>query len=344
MGTPTSDFSYELPDGFIAQRPIEPRDASRLLDVDHLSDHRFADLPGLLSPGDVVVVNRSRVRASRLLGTKRDGGGQVEALLLRPLTDEIWQALVRPARRLRPGTKIDFGEIKATIVTVPDDGIVEISLTADGDLEDVIGATGTIPLPPYIHEHLSDPERYQTIFAQKVGSAAAPTAGLHFTPEVVAALRSRSIDVVEVELVVGLDTFRPISAAYIEDHQIHSESVTIPTIAAETINKRDGKVVAVGTTVVRALESRASPDGRVEAGSADTRLYITPGYRFRVVDRLITNFHLPGTSLIVLVASFMGEQWRLAYQTALARGYRFASFGDAMIATRRAGGSNSDVS
>ena len=337
MGTPTSEFSYELPDDFIAQRPIEPRDASRLLDVDSLSDHRFSDLPGLLSPGDVVIVNRSRVRAARLLGTKLDGGGRVEALLLRPLTDTLWQAIVRPARRLRPGTAIDFGEIKATIETPPDDGIVEMSLVADGVLEDVIAAIGTVPLPPYIHEQLSDPDRYQTIFARTVGSAAAPTAGLHFTPGIVEALRSRSIDVVEVELVIGLDTFRPISAAYVEDHQIHSESVTIPIAAAETINKRRGNVVAVGTTVVRALESRASTDGWVEAGSVDTRLYITPGYRFRVVDRLITNFHLPGTSLIVLVASFMGERWRLAYETALARGYRFASFGDAMIATRRAG-------
>ena len=342
MGTPTSEFSYELPDDFIAQRPIEPRDASRLLDVDSLSDHRFSDLPGLLSPGDVVVVNRSRVRAARLLGTKLDGGGRVEALLLRPITDALWQAIVRPARRLRPGTAIDFGEIKATIETLPDDGIVEMSLVAEGVLEDVIAATGTVPLPPYIHEQLPDPERYQTIFAQTTGSAAAPTAGLHFTAGIVEELRSRSINVVEVELVIGLDTFRPISAAYIQDHQIHSESVTIPMAAAESINKRRGKVVAVGTTVVRALESRASPDGWVEAGSDDTCLYITPGYRFRVVDRLITNFHLPGTSLIVLVASFMGEGWRLAYETALARGYRFASFGDAMIATRQASGSGDD--
>lgn len=339
MGTPTSDFFYELPLAAIAQQPIEPRDASRLLDVGDLSDHAFSDLPDLLSPGDVVVVNRSRVRAARLLGTKVVGGGRVEALLLRPLRGDLWQAVVRPARRLRPGSDLDFGAIKATVETVPNDGLVEISLQADGSLEDAIAMTGTVPLPPYIHEELADPERYQTIFARTVGSAAAPTAGLHFTTRVVEALRARSINVVEVELIVGLDTFRPISAAHIEDHQIHSESLTIPTEAAEAINGRSGDLVAVGTTVVRALESRASPEGRVEDGSVDTRLYITPGYRFRVVDRLITNFHLPGTSLIVLVAAFMGDRWRLAYETALARGYRFASFGDSMIATRGGGSS-----
>ncbi len=334
MGTPTTNFSYELPVAAIAQQPIEPRDASRLLDVDGLSDHTFSDLPGLLSPGDVVVVNRSRVRAARLLGTKVVGGGRVEALLLRPLSDDLWQAVVRPARRLRPGSALDFGAIKAVVETIPSDGLVEISLQADGALEDAIAVTGTVPLPPYIHEQLADPERYQTIFARTIGSAAAPTAGLHFTTSVVEALRARSINVVEVELIVGLDTFRPISAANIEDHQIHSETLTIPAEAAEAINGRIGDLVAVGTTVVRALESRASPDGRVEVGSVDTRLYITPGYRFRVVDRLITNFHLPGTSLIVLVAAFMGDRWRVAYETALVRGYRFASFGDSMIATR----------
>ena len=339
MGTPTSQFSYELPPVAIAQQPIDPRDASRLLDVDDLSDHRFSDLPAMLSPGDVVVVNRSRVRAARLLGSKTGGGGRVEALLLRPLSGDRWQAIVRPARRLRPGSALDFGAIKAIIETTPQDGLVEISLKSDEPLEDVIAATGTIPLPPYIHQELDDPERYQTIFARTVGSAAAPTAGLHFTTGVVEALLARSIPVVEIELIVGLDTFRPISAASIEDHQIHSESMSIPDEAAQTINGRSGDLVAVGTTVIRALESLATSDGTVEAGSIDTRLYITPGYGFKVVDRLITNFHLPETSLIVLVAAFMGERWRLAYETALGRGYRFASFGDAMIATR-AGGSS----
>ena len=334
MATPTSHFSYELPVTAIAQQPIEPRDASRLLNVDDLSDHNFSDLAGLLSPGDVVVVNRSRVRAARLLGTRVVGGGRVEILLLRPINGDLWQAVARPARRLRPGSALDFGPIKATIETTANDGLVEVSLKAEGALEDAIAATGNLPLPPYIRERLADPERYQTMFARTIGSAAAPTAGLHFTTRVVEALRARSIEVVEVELIVGLDTFRPISAANIEDHQIHSESLTIPPEAAEVINGRSGDLVAVGTTVVRALESQASLDGRVEAGSFDTRLYITPGYRFRVVDRLITNFHLPETSLIVLVASFMGDGWRLAYQTALGRGYRFASFGDAMIATR----------
>ncbi len=334
MGTPTSNFSYELPPAAIAQRPVEPRDASRLLDVDDLSDHTFSDLPALLSPGDVVVVNRSRVRAARLLGTKVVGGGRVEALLLRPLRGDLWEAVVRPARRLRPGSAIDFGAIEATIEAISRDGPAQISLKTDGVLEAAIAATGTVPLPPYIHEQLADPERYQTIFAQTVGSAAAPTAGLHFTARLVEALGTRSIEMAEIELIIGLDTFRPISVDNIEDHQIHSESLTISTEAADAINNRTGDLVAVGTTVVRALETRSGPDGYVEAGSVDTRLFIQPGYRFRVVDRLVTNFHLPGTSLIVLVAAFMGDRWRLAYEAALGRGYRFASFGDAMIATR----------
>lgn len=339
MGTPTSDFWFELPAAAIAQQPLEPRDASRLLNVDDLSDHAFSELPGLLSPNDVVVVNRSRVRAARLLGTKVGGSGRVEALLLRPLSGDRWQALVRPARRLRPGSVLDFGAIRATIEDISPDGPVEMSLKAEGDLEDAIAATGLVPLPPYIRDQLDDPERYQTIFAKTVGSAASPTAGLHFTPGLLERLRARAISVVEIELIIGLDTFRPISAVNIEDHQIHSETLTIPPETADAINDRSGNLVAVGTTVVRALESRAEPGGRVVAGSVDTSLYITPGYRFRVVDRLITNFHLPGTSLIVLVAAFMGKRWRLAYGTALDRGYRFASFGDAMIASREAGGS-----
>ena len=334
MGTPTSEFSYDLPEGTIAQHPVEPRDASRLLNADDLTDHAFSDLPALLSPGDVVVVNRSRVRAARLIGTKVGSGGRVEVLLLRLITGNLWEAVVRPARRLRPGTSIVFGPIQATIETALADGVVEISMRAEGSIDDAIAATGTVPLPPYIHERLADPERYQTMFARQVGSAAAPTAGLHFTPAVIAGLRARSIEVVEIDLQVGLDTFRPITSASIEDHQIHSESLTVPSEAADAINRRRGDVVAVGTTVVRALETMARPDGRVEPGSVDTSLYITPGYRFKVVDRLVTNFHLPATSLIVLVASFIGARWRVAYATALDRSYRFASFGDAMIATR----------
>ena len=334
MGTPTTDFSYDLPAGAIAQHPVDPRDASRLLDADTLDDHGFASLPDLLSPGDVVVVNRSRVRAARLIGKRTGSGGRVEALLLRPIVNDRWTAVVRPARRLRPGTVIDFGPIRATIEETRGGGLVEVSMIADGSLEDAIAAAGTIPLPPYIHEPLADPERYQTIFAAEVGSAAAPTAGLHFTPGLVDQLTARKIAVAEIELRVGLDTFRPISSANIEDHLIHTESLTVPPEAAAAINDRRGKVIAVGTTVVRTLETRASRDGRIEAGSVDTSLYITPGYEFSVVDRLVTNFHLPGTSLIVLVASFMGDRWRVAYETALSRGYRFASFGDAMIASR----------
>jgi S-adenosylmethionine:tRNA ribosyltransferase-isomerase len=334
MGTPTSQFSYHLPPGVIAQQPLASRDSSRLLNTDDLTDHAFTELPELLSPGDVVVVNRSRVRAARLVGTKAGGGGHVEALLLRPLTHDLWQAIVRPSRRLRPGIGIDFGPVKATIQSGPDGGVVEMLLQADGPLEDAIASAGTVPLPPYIHEPLADPERYQTIFAEPVGSAAAPTAGLHFTTAVVERLRARAIGLVEIELQIGLDTFRPISTGTIEEHEIHSENLAVSEEAAIAVYERRGNVVAIGTTVVRALESQARADGRIDPGRVDTRLYITPGYRFRAVDRLVTNFHLPATSLIVLVASFMGDRWRQAYETALSRGYRFASFGDAMIARR----------
>jgi S-adenosylmethionine:tRNA ribosyltransferase-isomerase len=333
----TSDFNYELPASQIAQIPVDPRHDARLLDTRDLSDHTFRDLATLLEPGDLVVVNRTRVRAARLLGTKSDTGGKVEALLLRPLTDSVWQAVVRPARRLRPGSELDFGLIKATITAGPTEGIADVRLSTSDDLEEAIAEVGRIPLPPYIRTGLSDPERYQTIYSREVGSAAAPTAGLHFTPEVLTSLAARSVGLADVELRIGLDTFKPISAASIENHQIHSEEFSVPTATADSIercHRAGGRVVAIGTTVVRALEGRATGPGRVEPGDGVTSLYIKPGFSFRVIDLLVTNFHLPRTTLLVLLASFMGESWRPAYETALRRGYRFASFGDAMLAQR----------
>lgn len=333
----TAEFDYALPEQRIAQTPVEPRHDALLLDTRDLTDHTFRDLPVLLRPGDLVVVNRTRVRAARLIGTKVDTGGRVEALLLRPLRGDVWQAVVRPARRLRPGSELTFGSIKAKVTAGPTDGVAELSLSTPDDLEHAIAAVGEVPLPPYIRTGLADPERYQTVYAREIGSAAAPTAGLHFTPEVLAGLASRSIGVAEIELRIGLDTFQPISAVEIADHRIHTEAFSVPEASAEMIGRchqRGGRVVAIGTTVVRALESQATGPGQVKAGQGTTSLYITPGYRFRAVDILVTNFHLPRTTLLVLLASLMGDSWKEAYQVALDRGYRFASFGDAMLAHR----------
>ena len=332
---PTAEFSYELPEGAIAQQAIEPRDAARLLDADTLTDHRFADLPGLLGADDLVVVNRTRVRRARLLGRK-DTGGKVEALLLNPLGDGRWEALVRPARRLRPGTALDFGGVRAVVTEGPAAGRAVLAIEAD-DPEAAIEAHGSMPLPPYFRGALDDDSRYQTVYAEQVGSAAAPTAGLHFTDAVLAGLDIRGIRRVSVDLEIGLDTFRPISSDTIEEHRMHTERYRVgPEVVAAVDETRDrgGEVVAIGTTVVRALESAARPGGRLQEAEAATDLYLTPGDRFHVVDRLITNYHVPGSTLVVLVAAFMGRRWREAYRTALERGYRFLSFGDAMIVRR----------
>ncbi|MFN2486120.1 MAG: tRNA preQ1(34) S-adenosylmethionine ribosyltransferase-isomerase QueA [Acidimicrobiia bacterium] len=324
----TSEFDYSLPADRIAQLPIEPRDSARLLDTRDLTDHRFRNLPQLLEPGDLVVVNRTRVRAARLTGRKLMSGGAVEALLLGPLTGTLWRAILKPARRLRPGEEIAFGAISATIVKGPVDGVAVLDLWSADDVETAITAAGQVPLPPYIKTELADSERYQTIFAKEVGSAAAPTAALHFTEEVVENLGKRGIGIAEIELQIGLDTFRPISSPTVEKHQIHSEQFFVPGTTRSKIDACRGRVVAVGTTVVRALES--------ETDTGSTDLFITPGFRFRVVDLLVTNFHLPRTTLLVLLAAFMGDGWRNAYEVALERRYRFASFGDAMLAELQA--------
>jgi S-adenosylmethionine:tRNA ribosyltransferase-isomerase len=329
----TSEFDYHLPPERIAQLPLEPRDSARLLDCRDLSDHTFADLPGLLRQGDLVVVNRTRVRAARLHGTKRDTGGEVEALLLRRVSNDLWQAAVKPSRRLRPGIQIEFGSTSAVVEEGPDHGIALLRI----DAEAAMASAGEVPLPPYIHTSLPDPDRYQTMFAREPGSSAASTAALHFTPEVTSRLHEQDIAMAEVVLHIGLDTFRPISADIIEDHQIHTEEFEVPEEAAGAVKEcrqRQGRVIAIGTTVVRTLETVATGDGLVTADRGHTALYITPGYQFTVIDGLLTNFHLPRTTLLVLLASFMGPTWRDAYQAALDRGYRFASFGDVMYAER----------
>jgi S-adenosylmethionine:tRNA ribosyltransferase-isomerase len=330
------DFTYSLPESSIAQEAIEPRHAARLLDTRDMSDHRFVELPSLLRPGDLVVVNETRVRSARLTGTRRGTGGAIELLVLTGRPDGLWEALARPSRRLRPGIVIDMEGLTATVVDGPADGMVVVDLEAP-DVEAAIAAAGDVPLPPYFKGTLEDSARYQTMFARRTGSAAAPTAGLHFTPEVVERLGERGVAIASIDLHVGIDTFRPISDPELENHVMHSEWCGVPeqaAVAIEDVRRSGGRVVAVGTTVVRALESFANDDGTVRAAQGDTDLFLKPGDRFRVVDGLVTNFHVPGSTLVVLVAAFMGERWRQAYQTALDRGYRFLSFGDAMYAER----------
>jgi S-adenosylmethionine:tRNA ribosyltransferase-isomerase len=331
------EFSYTLPESAIAQEAIEPRHDARLLDTRDMSDHVFLDLPSLLRPGDLVVVNETRVRAARLRGKRVGTGGEIELLILTARPDGLWEAMARPARRLRAGVEIEFEGLAATIVEAPDKGLVVVDLRAP-DVEAAIAHAGRVPLPPYFKGTLDDASRYQTMFARAPGSAAAPTAGLHFTPHVVSRFEDRGVELASVDLHVGIDTFRPMSVGRVEDHRMHSEWFSIPEATAAAVGRarRAGdRVVAIGTTVVRALESHANEDGTVGQGTGETALFLKPGDSFRVVDALVTNFHLPRSTLVVLVAAFMGERWRDAYAAALQRGYRFLSFGDAMYAERQ---------
>ncbi len=336
----TSDFLYDLPEALIAQTPVEPRDHSRLMMVgraDGAIAHRhFYDLPEYLRPGDVLVVNDTRVMPARLIG-ERAGGGACEVLLLRQLSPVSWETLVRPGKKLRGGAVVSFGggRLNATIESPTDAGgrVVRFDVRS-GTLEAALDELGEMPLPPYIHEKLADRERYQTVYARETGSAAAPTAGLHFTPELLEKIRTLGVEIVPVLLHVGLGTFRPVKAEDISEHQMHSEFYRVTPEAAEAVNraKAEGRrVIAVGTTSVRTLESAAA-DGRLAPGSGWTDIFITPGYRFQMVDALITNFHLPGSTLIMLVSALMGrEQTLAAYEEAVRERYRFFSFGDAMF-------------
>ncbi len=338
----TAEFTYQLPDDLIAQSPLEPRDSARLLRASDLTDWSVRDLPMLLRPGDLVVVNETRVRAARLVGHRDPTGGRVEVLLLHRVRDR-WQALLRPSRRIRAGALIRIGPLAARVETDPEAGMVELTLeSVDGvsgdEVEHAIARVGKLPLPPYIHRDLEDPERYQTVFGQRVGSAAAPTAGLHLTGRTLRDLESRGIRLARIELQIGVDTFRPITARHVGDHRMHSEWIDVPSSTVERVletRARGGRVVAVGTTVVRALET-ACAEGPMMPYRGPTRLYITPGYRFGAVDLLMTNFHTPSSSLLVLVAALVGSSWRSIYETAVARRYRFLSFGDAMLLERSA--------
>ncbi len=332
------DFSYDLPNAAIAQEAIEPRDSSRLLDTSTMRDLVFSDLPTLLNPGDLLVVNETKVRAARLVGT-RETGGRTEVLLTRRMDPVRWQAMIRPSRKVARGSTITVGSIAVTLLSDPRDGIATVSLDTPEDAEHAIDQHGVIPLPPYFHGELVNPDRYQTMFATTVGSSAAPTAALHFTPALMTELESMGVGTARVDLEVGLDTFRPMDrgtdgTGIVEDHRIHTEHVSVPpeTVSAVALARSHGKrVVAVGTTVVRSLESAATDGRLVVPFSGPTDLFIIPGYRPRVVDAVVTNFHAPSTTLLVLIASLLGDRWREVYQHALDAGYRFLSFGDAMF-------------
>lgn len=301
-----------------------------------MSDHRFLDLADLLDPGDLLVVNETKVRPARLPAVRRETRGSVELLILEDLGDGSWDALARPSRRLRPGVVLDVGDLEVVVVSEPEEGKVRVRIGSD-DPEAAIREKGSMPLPPYFHGALADPDRYQTMFAATPGSAAAPTAGLHFTDQVIERVKAKGISIARVDLHVSLDTFRPITVDDIDEHEMHTEWCTIPSEAAEAISAartHGGKVVAVGTTVVRTLETMSDGHGGVVVGERRTNLFLRPGSEFQVVDALITNFHIPGSTLLVLLAAFMGPAWRDAYETALDRGYRFLSFGDAMFAVR----------
>jgi len=361
-----SDFDYNLPPELIAQTPIEPRDASRLLVVERaigtLTHRHFHDIGDYLHPGDLLIANHSRVIPARLLGHRAETGGSVEVLLLSERPDlgaEYWEALVRPGRRLRIGDYIIFDGgtgksawLQAEIMAHTEAGgrIVRLSVvgqahTAEKDpygvhnmvnVRQMIDTLGRMPLPPYIHETLHDPERYQTVYARINGSSAAPTAGLHFTPQLLERLRQQGVQVDFVTLHVGLDTFRPVEVENYTEHKIHSEEIELDVETANRINEtraRGGRVIAVGTTSVRVLESVATlHNGHIKPYKGSTRLFITPGYHFLAVDGMITNFHLPRSTLLLLVSAFMGKElMEHAYQEAIREHYRFFSFGDAML-------------
>ena len=336
-----SDFYFDLPPELIAQTPLERRDASRLMCLDRFSGeikHRnFYNLPELLHPGDCLVLNDSRVMPARLIGHRLPGGGACEVLLLTQRGNDQWECLVRPGRKLRPGARISFGngELTATIEAEAPDGNRLVRFSYDGIFMEVLDRLGEMPLPPYIKEKLKDKERYQTVYSKVTGSAAAPTAGLHFTQDLLAQIRDMGVQICYVTLHVGLGTFRPVKEENILDHEMHSEYCMIPEETARIINETKqagGRVVAVGTTSCRTLESFALADGTLKPSSGWTNIFIYPGYEFRCIDALITNFHLPESTLIMLVSALAGRENILhAYSEAVKERYRFFSFGDAMF-------------
>ncbi|MGC9317496.1 MAG: tRNA preQ1(34) S-adenosylmethionine ribosyltransferase-isomerase QueA [Armatimonadota bacterium] len=334
-----SDFDYELPPDRIAQYPSDRRDASRLLELDRttgeVTHRRFPEIADLLHPGDVVVLNDTRVIPARLIG-RRPTGGRVELLLLEPVAGDRWRALGRPGRALRPGRTVRFGggRLTATVLDCEDHGVRVVELRHERELLPLLEEIGVPPLPPYIDREAeeSDRRRYQTVYARRPGAVAAPTAGLHFTEGLLERIRERGVSVVSVTLHVGLGTFQPVRAERVEQHTMHAEQFRVPEGAARTINSRHGRLVAVGTTVMRTLETAADEAGVIRPGSGRTELFIYPGYQFRAVEAMLTNFHLPRSTLMMMVSAFAGrEKIMAAYQEALEQGYRFYSYGDAMF-------------
>ena len=336
----TSDFNFDLPQELIAQTPIERRDASRMLVLDKATgawEHRhFFDLPEYLRSGDCLILNDSRVLPARLLGQRLPGGGACEVLLLIDRGEKTWECLVRPGKHLRKGARLSFGdgELTAEVTEVLEGGNRLVRFEYDGIFLEVLDRLGKMPLPPYIKEELQDRERYQTVYSKVVGSAAAPTAGLHFTEDLLQKVQNEGVNIGYVTLHVGLGTFRPVKEDDITDHLMHSEYCVIPQETADLINttkKNGGRVICVGTTSCRTLESWAAEDGTMKASAGWTNIFIYPGYRFKVMDALITNFHLPESTLIMLVSALAGRENVLnAYEEAVRERYRFFSFGDAM--------------
>ena len=338
----TKDFDFDLPEELIAQTPLEVRDASRLLILDRkkrtLTDSHFDSILDQLQPGDALVMNNTRVLPARLYGQKPDTHGHVELLLLKNTQGDQWEVLAKPAKRLRVGAKVEFGDgrLKATVVEELEQGGRIVEFSYGGIFLEVLESLGEMPLPPYIHEKLEDRERYQTVYAKENGSAAAPTAGLHFTEDLLQKIEAKGVHLVYLTLHVGLGTFRPVSVDNLEEHEMHSEYYQFSQEAADTLNQvkaKGGRVVAVGTTSIRTLETIGNKfDGQLQADAGWTNIFIKPGYDFKVVDAFSTNFHLPKSTLVMLVAAFAGRDFVLeAYRHAVEERYRFFSFGDAMF-------------
>ena len=337
----TSDFYYDLPQELIAQTPLDKRDSSRLMTLDRVTGetahHHFYELPEFLNPGDCLILNDSRVLPARLLGQRLPGGGACEVLLLIDRGEKTWECLVRPGRKMRTGAKLSFGngELTAEVVGEVEGGNRLVRFDYEGIFLEVLEHLGKMPLPPYIKEELQDQERYQTVYSKVLGSAAAPTAGLHFTPELLEKIAAKGVGIGYVTLHVGLGTFRPVKEEEITDHEMHSEYCVISQETADLINRtkaNGGRCICVGTTSCRTLESWAAEDGHMEPKAGWTNIYIYPGYKFKVMDGLVTNFHLPESTLIMLVSAFAGREHVLAaYRKAVEEKYRFFSFGDAMF-------------
>ncbi len=336
----TSDFYYDLPKEFIAQTPTEPRDHAKLLVYDRSTkkiEHKhFYDLPEFLKKGDCLVINETRVLPARLLGVREDTGSFIEFLLLKRIDTDTWEILARPGKKAKPGIRFKFGdELFAEVIEIKDDGNRIIKFEYDGIFEEILDRLGSMPLPPYITEKLEDKEMYQTVYSKETGSAAAPTAGLHFTPELLDKIRDMGVEIVPVLLHVGLGTFRPVQVDDVLNHKMHSEYYSVSDEAANKINlcrKNGGRIISVGTTSCRTLESVADNNRIIHSSSGDTDIFIYPGYTFKAVDCLITNFHLPESTLLMLVSALCSKEEIInVYENAKEKGYKFFSFGDAMI-------------